>query len=76
MKSYFLDLLAAKQRTEDRRISFRTVAKETGLPEYTVRGFAHNTLREYPVDAITALCHYFGCEVGDLLRLEEIPEPA
>jgi len=76
VQSNLLYLLAAKQRQEGRNISFRSIARETGLTEYTVRGFAHNTLREYPVDAITALCHYFGCEVGDLLRLEEIPEPA
>lgn len=74
MKSYFLDLLAAKQRTEDRRISFRTVAKETGLSEYTVRGFANNTLREYPADALAALCAYFRCDVGDLLHVEELPQ--
>jgi DNA-binding Xre family transcriptional regulator len=43
------------------------------MNEYTVRGFANNTLREYPADALAKLCNYLGCQVGDMLRLEEAP---
>ena len=71
MRSYFLDLLAVKERRQGGRISLRSVARETGLNEYTVRGFAKNTLTEYPAKAIAAVCLYLDCGVGDLLRLEE-----
>jgi DNA-binding Xre family transcriptional regulator len=65
-------LLAQKEMREDRSISLRKVALETGVREYTVYGFANNTLREYPVEAVAKICEYLGCEVGDLLKLEEI----
>ena len=74
MKSNFLVLLAAKQQREGKRRSLRQVAVETGVKPYTVYGFANNTLREFPSDAIAKLCDYFGCEVGDLLHLEDAPE--
>jgi putative transcriptional regulator len=76
VRSQLLTLLAQKEQQAGRRIGLRTIARETGLNEYTVRGFAYNTLSEYPARAITALCHYLDCEVGELLRLEDAPEPA
>jgi DNA-binding Xre family transcriptional regulator len=71
VKSNFLYLLAEKQRHAGRSISLRAVARDTGLNDYTVRGFAYNSLSEYPKNAIQALCNYFGCDVGDLLKMEE-----
>ena len=76
MRSQLLTLLAQKEQHAGRRIGLRTIARETGLNEYTVRGFAYNTLSEYPAKAITALCRYLDCEVGDLLKLEEAPDLA
>lgn len=64
-------LLAQKEMRENRSISLRKVALETGVREYTVYGFANNTLREYPADAVAKICEYLPCEVGDLLKLEE-----
>ena len=72
VKTNFLVLLAEKQQREGKRRSLRQVADETGVTPYTIYGFANNTLREYPADAIAKLCDYFGCEVGDLLLLEEV----
>lgn len=65
-------LLAHKEMRENRSISLRKVALETGVREYTVYGFANNTLREYPAEAIAKVCEYLACEVGDLLKLEEV----
>lgn len=65
-------LLAQKEIQEGRSISLRKVALETGVREYTIYGFANNTLREYPASAVAKICEYLGCEVGDLLKLEEI----
>lgn len=76
MRSQLLTLLAQKEQQAGRRIGLRTIARETGLNEYTVRGFAYNTLSEYPAKAIMALCLYLNCEVGDLLKLEDVPELA
>ena len=72
MKSNFLVLLATKQQRDGKRRSLRQVAEESGVKPYTVYGFANNSLKEYPADAIAKLCDYLECEVGDLLRLEEV----
>jgi DNA-binding Xre family transcriptional regulator len=71
VRSQFTLLLAQKEQSLGRRISLRSVARETGLNEYTVRGFANNTLSEYPARAIAGLCLYLNCKVGDLLVLED-----
>lgn len=75
MKSNLLILLAEKyQREGGKRISLRKVAQAADLTEYTVYGFANNTLREYPADAIAKLCIYLECGVGDLLTLVDTPD--
>jgi DNA-binding Xre family transcriptional regulator len=71
LKSNMLVLAALKSQRENRRVSLRKIAEETGIQKYTVYGFANNTLREYPKEAIEKLCSYFECEIGDLLILEE-----
>lgn len=75
MKSNLLVLLAEKHKREGgKRPSLRSVAQQTGVNAYTVYGFANNTLREYPADAIVGLCQYLNCGVGDLLTLVDVPD--
>jgi putative transcriptional regulator len=74
MRSNLRVLTAQKAQREGRNISLRTVSDETGLNRYVVYGIAKNTLREYPGDAITKLCEYFDCQVGDLLYVDDVPE--
>lgn len=69
MKSNLAVLLAERQRQTGKRLSIRALAQATGLNEYTVRGFANDTLSEYPRRAIDALCRYLDCTPGDLLIL-------
>lgn len=66
--SRFKVLLAEKEVRERRSFTLSDVSKETGISIYTVTGFANNTLKEYPRDAITKLCAFFGCTTGDLLE--------
>lgn len=73
MRSNLAVLLAERQRQAGKRISIRSIAQATGLNEYTVRGFANDTLSEYPRRAITALCRYLDCTPGDLLILQDTP---
>lgn len=74
MRSQLLTLLATREQAQGKRISLKQVARETGLRPYTIYGFANNTLKEYPADAIAKLCGYLSCEVGDLLKLQEVAE--
>ena len=72
MKSNLAVILAERQKQTGKRISIRALAQATGLNEYTVRGFANDTLNEYPKKALTALCRHLGCTPGDILILEEV----
>lgn len=71
VKSNLAILLAERQKRTGKRLSSRALARETGINEYTVRGFVNDTLSEFPRAAITALCQYFDCSPGDLLVMEE-----
>jgi DNA-binding Xre family transcriptional regulator len=71
VKSNLAILLAERQKRDGKRTSIRSIAIKTGLPESTVRGFANDTLSEFPRRAITELCRYLDCTPGDLLILTE-----
>ncbi len=73
MRTNLQVLAAQKAQRERRRISLRTVAEETGINKYTIYAMANDSIREYPKDALEVLCDYFGCDISDLLRLEEVP---
>lgn len=74
MKSNLSILLAERQKRTGKRTSIRSIAQATGLNEYTVRGFANDTLSEFPRTAITKLCQFLDCTPGDLLVLEDQPQ--
>lgn len=72
MKSRFKVLLAEKELRENRSISLRKVVEETDVSNSTVLRLANNTIKRVPLDELAKLCAYLDCEVGDLLRLEEV----
>ena len=71
VRSYLRVLLAQKENKERRTISLREVHRETGVPMSTVMGLANNTAKSVPLDGVLALCEFLGCEIGDLLRIED-----
>lgn len=75
MRSNLLVLIAQKSQAERRRISLRTLERDTGISYYTLNAIANGTIKEYPAEVIAKLCEYFGCEVGDLLFLAEATTP-
>ena len=74
VRSNILMLTAAKAQREQRRLTLKRVADETGVSYYTVNAIAHDTIREYPRTALAALCAYFACGIGDLLILSPSSE--
>ena len=63
-------LVAQRADRERRRITLKEVSERTGVSRYTVHAMANYTLREYPGDALDALCAYLECGIGDLLVVE------
>jgi putative transcriptional regulator len=74
VRSNTLVLLAQKAQREQRRLTLKRVADETGISYYTLNAIAHDTIREYPRDALAKLCAYFDCGIGDLLTVVEVPD--
>lgn len=72
MRSQLRILLAAKEHREGRTISLRELQRETKVPISTVMGMANNTIKRVPLDELNALCEYLNCDVGDILKREEI----
>jgi putative transcriptional regulator len=76
VRSQFRIVLAAKEHREGRTISLREVVRDTGVPVSTVMGMANNTIKRVPLDELNTLCDYFNCEVGEILKREEVAEAA
>jgi DNA-binding Xre family transcriptional regulator len=64
--SRFRILLAEKETREHRTISLQKVADEAKVSIYTIKKLNADDLREFPMDAMEALCVYFNCKPGDL----------
>ena len=73
--SRFRELLAIKERRENRRISQREVARDTGIPKTTIDRYARNEVARFDEPTIRGICDYFDCTVGELLVIEEIEIP-
>lgn len=68
----FKVLVAQKELRENRRLTYRTIHKETDLSTNTLTGFAKQKVTRFDASVLNALCDYFGCSVGDIL--EYVPD--
>ena len=76
MRSNLVVLAAQKAQRDGQRVSLIRIAKDTKVSKYTIYALANNELSEYPKDVLERLCNYFECGIGDLLKLEEVPDAA
>lgn len=63
-------LLAEKATREQRNIPLKQLQRETGVAWSTLNSWANNQVSRYDAPVILALCDYFKCQVGDLIRYE------
>lgn len=70
----FKELLAVKERREQRSISQRDVAAATGLSRSAIDSYAANIPTRYDARVILALCEFFDCTPGDLIVIEDAAE--
>lgn len=70
LKNRFKILLAEKEMKEGRRLTYRTIAAETGLSTNTLTKYANQKVSSFDADTVAALCQYFGCSPGELIVLE------
>lgn len=69
--SRFKVLLAEKELRDKRGYTMRDVASATKVSIYTITALANNTLREFPLEALSAVCGFLGCTTGDLLVFDD-----
>jgi len=67
-------LIAEKAIRENRRLSLRTIAAESGASLSTVIRLDNNKIKLVPLDDLALICNWVPCDVGDLLRIEEVPD--
>lgn len=60
-------LLAEKELRENRKLTYRTVAKETGLAIGTLTAYMTQNVNRFDKSTLETLCEYLSCDVGDLL---------
>lgn len=69
-------LLAEKEYREGRKLTYRTVAKETGLAIDTLTAYMTQRVNRFDKSTLEAFCKYLSCDVGDLLKYSaDEPQP-
>ena len=58
-----------KRILDDREISIRQLAKDTGLPFETLRRLYNDETKQYQRDTIGRICEVLDVELSDLLTL-------
>jgi putative transcriptional regulator len=66
-------LLAEKELRESRKLTYRLVAKETGLAIDTLTAYMTQRVNRFDKSTLETLCTYLGCDVGDLLKFSADP---
>ncbi len=66
-------LLAQKELRENRKLTYRLVAKETGLAIGTLTEYMTQRVRRFDKSTLETMCEYLACDIGDLLSYS--PDP-
>lgn len=61
------ELMARKQRTEGRRITYGVITKQTRISPSTLSRMANNELGMVGLSVVDRLCGFFPCSPGDLI---------
>lgn len=64
------ELIAEKERKENRRITYGDIADETHVSTRTLSLMATQKMKSIGVGTIERLAEYFDCEPGDLIIRE------
>lgn len=71
IKCQLIQLLSHRQMQEKRKISYREIARATGLPTSTISRMARDEVTRFDAETLSALCAYFDCKLGELLVYEK-----
>jgi len=57
-----------------RGLTINKMAIETGLTRQTISRLCHNRSHNVSFETLSILLDYFNCDIGDLLKVDEITE--
>ena len=60
----------------ERKLKISDIARDTGLHRNTITLLYQETANRVDIDALDALCKYFGVNVGDILEFIDETGPA
>ena len=63
-----------KEEREGRKLPYHIISEETGLSQGVLVRLMNSKFERVETPTLNALCHYFGCGVGELL--EYLPDEA
>lgn len=75
MNSHLKVLIAQKELRERRKLGIRVITDESGASRSAVQRLLNNTIKLVPLDDLSKLCEWLPCDVGAILRLEDVPDP-
>ena len=61
------ELIARKERTERRRITYAVITEHTRISPSTLSRMANNSSEMIGLSVIDRLCGFFACEPGELM---------
>jgi putative transcriptional regulator len=67
-------LIAQKEHIENRKLTYRTISKETGLSTSTLTALVSQKIESYASSTIERLCQYFNCLPGDIIEYSPDPD--
>ena len=67
-------LCKLKSYMEDKQINIAQLAREVGITENAVRGYAKNTFNRIDCQVAVKLCDYFGVSIGDMFQIREVSD--
>ena len=74
VNSYLKVLVAEKELREKRKLGIRVITAESNASRSAVQRLLNNSIKLVPLDDLARLCAWIPCEVGELLRLEDLPD--
>lgn len=66
-------LIAEKELAEGRRLTYRTIAKETGISTGALTAYINQRVNRFDASTIEAFCRFFACQPGDILIFTDSP---
>lgn len=74
VKFHLRTLMAKHHDAGHGKVTYADITAATGLSSSTLSNLAQNKITRVDLDVISRICDFFGCDIGDLLSLEEAAE--